>query len=85
MQLQDWSTQSLLTLPRTLALVHEEGALGPFTVRVAGNVGPSERVSRTARFTFQPERTLMLRIDLLGQCDGDVRRQNPGFSHVNRS
>ncbi len=36
-------------LPRTLALVHEEGALGPFTVRVAGNVGPSERVSRGPR------------------------------------
>jgi hypothetical protein len=57
-------------LPRTLALVHEQGPLGPFTVRVAGNTGPSERVARTARFTFQPERTLMLRIDLLASCIG---------------
>jgi hypothetical protein len=57
-------------LPRTLALVHEEGPLGPFTVRVAGNTGPSERLARTARFTFQPERTLMLRIDLLASCIG---------------
>jgi len=55
-------------LPRTLGLVHAEGPLGPFSVRVVGSTATIERVSRVARFTFQEDRTLTLRIDLLAAC-----------------
>jgi hypothetical protein len=59
-------------LPRTLGLVHEDGPLGPFFVRVIGKIGSAERVERVARFTFQDGCTLVLRIDLVAACEGVV-------------
>ena len=56
-------------LPRTLGLVHEDGALGPYSVHVVGKTGAAVRVTRDVRFTFQEGRTLMLRIDLVASCE----------------
>lgn len=57
-------------LPRTLGLFWEGGRLGPYRVRVQGNLGGATRVERTARFTFQQNRTLYFRVDLLASCVG---------------
>ncbi|MCB9594078.1 MAG: hypothetical protein H6719_15195 [Sandaracinaceae bacterium] len=57
-------------LPRTLGLVHEGGALGPFLVTATGRRGGATVLVRYAEFTFQPGRTLTLRIDLLRECMG---------------
>lgn len=57
-------------LPRTLGLVHESGPLGPFTATISAMSGGSAVVSREARFTFQPGRTLALEVDLLQECVG---------------
>ncbi len=56
-------------LPRTLGLVHEDGALGPYSVHVVGKTGAAVRVTRDVRFTLQEGRTLMLRIDLVASCE----------------
>jgi hypothetical protein len=56
-------------LPRSIGLLWETGPLGPFTVRVAGNSGGTERVTRTARFTFQRSQTLILPMNLLARCE----------------
>lgn len=57
--------------PRTLGLVWDGGRLGPFTVRLTGNRGGALLVERTARFSFQEGRTLVLRMDLLARCMGE--------------
>jgi len=58
-------------LPRTLGLLHERGALGPFTVVARGfRGGSSAVVTRTARFFFQTGRTLVLQMELLERCRG---------------
>jgi hypothetical protein len=57
-------------LPRTLGLLHERDRLGPYTVSARGNTGGALRVARTARFSFVPGRTLVLRMDLLASCEG---------------
>lgn len=56
--------------PRTLGLVHEDGPLGPFFVRVAGRLGGGDVIERRARVSFIEGRTLLLRMDLLGRCLG---------------
>ena len=57
-------------LPRTLALVYEQGPLGPFDVRVIGRQGGADRIGRTARFSFQKGRTLVLVMHLTRRCIG---------------
>ena len=56
--------------PRHLGLVHDGGRLGPFSVRVRGLLASAPVVERTAVFEFQPDRTLVLRVDLLEECVG---------------
>lgn len=56
------------SLPRTLGLAHESGALGPFAVVVTGRRGGAPVVTREAEFTFQPGRSLRLDVDLLRSC-----------------
>ncbi|MDQ3031321.1 MAG: hypothetical protein M3Y87_02815 [Myxococcota bacterium] len=58
------------SLPRTLGLVWDGGRLGPYTVRLTGNAGGAMLVSRAATFSFQEQRTLVLRMDLLARCQG---------------
>ena len=58
------------SLPRTLGLVHEDGPLGPFTIRVAGRRGGLDVVERRARVSFIEGRTLLLRVDLDRRCLG---------------
>jgi hypothetical protein len=55
-------------LPRTLGLYWTEGPLGPFRVVVSGMRGTSVVTMREARFEFVRERTLVLRITLVGRC-----------------
>ncbi len=55
-------------LPRTLALLHETGPLGPFSVTATGRQSGATVVVRQAEFTFQPGRSLRLDLDLLGSC-----------------
>ncbi len=55
-------------LPRTLALVHRGGALGPVSVTVTGIAAGSNVVQRRARFDFVPGETRVLRMTLLGAC-----------------
>ena len=57
-------------LPRTLGVVHEGGPLGPFRATVTGFSSGAPLVTREADFTFQPGRTLVLRMDLLRACGG---------------
>jgi hypothetical protein len=55
-------------LPRTLSLLHETGALGPFNVSVSGRVGGGVVVSRQASFTFVPGETRVLVMHLSAAC-----------------
>ncbi|NIS34140.1 MAG: hypothetical protein GWO04_31170 [Actinobacteria bacterium] len=57
-------------LPATLGLVHEGGPLGPVLVRVVGRLGETDVVMRRARLDFDPERTVVLRMNLLQACAG---------------
>ena len=69
-------------LPRTLGLLHERGALGPFTVVARGfRGGSSAVVTRTARFFFQTGRTLVLQMDLLERCRGGALRRRRDLRH----
>jgi hypothetical protein len=56
--------------PRTLGLVHDGGRLGPFVVRVDGSLRGIRIVERVAEVHFQPQRTLILHMDLTRSCAG---------------
>lgn len=58
--------------PRTLGLVHDDGQLGPFRVRAIGRLDDVNVIERVAVFTFQPQRTLVLRLDLNRDCLGTM-------------
>ena len=58
--------------PRTLSLVHETGRLGPFDVRVTGYDGGAAVLERRAVFSFVPDETRVLRMDLLASCVCEV-------------
>lgn len=57
-----------LPLPRTLAMVHEDGPLGPFRITVTGRRAESALVSRIGTLTFQPGQVLVWRVDLAQEC-----------------
>ncbi|MEM9068519.1 MAG: hypothetical protein AAGE52_08430 [Myxococcota bacterium] len=57
-------------LPRTLALVHRGGALGPIDVFVRGYRGGSEVVARQARSFFEKGEARMLTVWLRQSCQG---------------
>jgi len=57
-------------LPAVLGLVHEGGSLGPFEVSAEARLGSAALVRRTARFSLQQGRTLMLSLPLLRSCQG---------------
>jgi len=59
-------------LPRTLGLLHEEGPLGPLSIRVVGRMGGVDVVERRARTSFIEGRTLLLEMDLLASCLGTM-------------
>ncbi len=56
--------------PRALGLVNDSGRLGPYTVRAQAVRRSGVVVERTAIFTFQSQRTLVLQIDLARSCLG---------------
>ncbi len=57
-------------LPRTLALVHAGGPLGPITVTAEGLDGSALIVTRRAQLSFVQGRNLMLKLDLVSSCAG---------------
>jgi hypothetical protein len=57
-------------LPRTIALSHEDGALGPHTVTVRGMRLGVEVTQRRARFSFVEGRTVVLEMHLHSRCVG---------------
>ena len=59
-------------LPRTLGLVHEDGPLGPLSIRVVGRSGGVDVVERRARTSFIEGRTLLLEMDLPASCLGTM-------------
>ncbi|RLB49717.1 MAG: hypothetical protein DRJ42_20420 [Deltaproteobacteria bacterium] len=58
------------TLPAYLGVYHETGALGPVLVRAVGRRAGGDVVERRAQLDFQPERTVLLRMNLLASCVG---------------
>ena len=66
------SAEGSSDLPVTLALLHQGGPLGPLDVEATGRLAETVVVSRRVRVSFQPRRTLMLRLDLLRACVGVV-------------
>ena len=59
-------------LPRTLGLVHEDGSLGPYEIRVVGRHAGADVVVRRARTSFIHGKTLLLEMDLLAECRENV-------------
>ena len=59
-----------VSLPVTVGLVHRGGSLGPIEVTASGLLGTETRISRRARVSFQPGKTVVLRMDLLAACVG---------------
>ena len=55
-------------LPRTLALVHRGGPLGPVRITVTGRHAGSDLVQRRATATFISGETRVLRLHLLREC-----------------
>jgi hypothetical protein len=55
-------------LPRSLGLVYSGGPLGPITVKVRGQLADKTVVQRTARVSFQKDKTLVLRMPLQRAC-----------------
>ena len=55
-------------LPATLGLLHEDGPLGPFGVRVIGSRSGEDLLERQATFRFVEGRTLVLTMHLLRAC-----------------
>jgi len=56
-------------LPRTLSLVHEQGPLGPYVIRVTGFRRGMERVRREAELTFVRDESRRLSLDLEAACE----------------
>ncbi len=56
------------SLPATVGLVHDEGALGPFEVRAVGLHASTEVIERRARFSFVSGQTLVLELHLVRAC-----------------
>ncbi len=59
-------------LPRTVAVVHTGGPLGPIDVVVEGFIDGDVIVSRRAALSFVRGRNLMVEIDLVASCVGMV-------------
>lgn len=57
-------------LPRSVAIVHNGGPLGPITVTAEGLAGGATLVSRRAQLSFVRGRNLMLRLYLEQSCAG---------------
>lgn len=58
------------TLPRSVGLVHERGALGPLRATVQGKLGGAVVVTREAELAFLAGRTLVLPLHLVARCVG---------------
>jgi alpha-tubulin suppressor-like RCC1 family protein len=58
------------SLPRTLALVHKGGPLGPIEVRAQVLQGPTVVVERRARVSFVQGEVRVLRLNLDRDCEG---------------
>ena len=56
--------------PRTVALVHEGGSLGPIELRVEGRDGVTPQIAQDLSFSFRPEESLMLQVNLMSSCLG---------------
>ncbi len=56
--------------PRVLGLVHDGNRLGPYTIVARGFRAGGVVVERRAEVSFQPQRTVLLRIDLDRDCIG---------------
>jgi len=59
-----------IPLPRVLGMEHQGGPLGPFTVDVIGEKMGTEVVRRTLSVSFVKNRTMVLHVELLGECQG---------------
>jgi hypothetical protein len=60
-----------IPLPRVLSMVHtDSGALGPYLLTIRGERRGSSVVERRASVSFQPGRTLVLRVELRRDCVG---------------
>ncbi|MEC7523596.1 MAG: hypothetical protein VYE22_27185 [Myxococcota bacterium] len=57
-------------LPRTLAMTHEGGPVGPFRVAVVGLSGGAEVVRRVGELSFRPGAIAVWRVELLSECVG---------------
>ncbi|MDD9947683.1 MAG: hypothetical protein OXU20_41970, partial [Myxococcales bacterium] len=56
-------------LPRTIGLVHRGGPLGPIMVTAFGKLGSDTPVvERSARVSFQRDRVMLVRLNLLHKC-----------------
>ena len=58
------------SLPRSVALVHEGGALGPLHATVHGVIGGRPVLTREARLSFVEGQTLVLPMHLVARCIG---------------
>ncbi len=56
--------------PRTVVLAHQSGPLGPISLRVEGRLSSATQVAQDLSFSFRPEQSLMLRVNLLSSCLG---------------
>jgi len=62
------ATADLTALPAFLGVYHDSGPLEPVVVRVVGQLGAVDVVERRAQLAFQPERTVVLSMNLLASC-----------------
>lgn len=67
---QQASTMVASREPKTLALVHTNGALGPFIATVTGTKSSATVITRSAEFSFVAQETRLLRITLDNACVG---------------
>jgi len=58
------------SFPRSVALVHRGGSLGPIELRVEGRLVAAPRIAQELSFSFRPQESLMLQVDLLSSCLG---------------
>jgi hypothetical protein len=64
------STSDSDPFPRIVALVHQGGSLGPIELRVEGRDGVTPQIAQDLSFSFRPEESLMLQVNLLRSCLG---------------
>jgi hypothetical protein len=60
--------ESVSELPRTLAFVHSEGPLGPFTVSARVTTSTGAVIERSHQVSFQQGKTLVVPLHLLTAC-----------------